>query len=55
MRYIVSFLLVFSIYGCEKESSGVESASSLSNTSSLQPEIEDKESQPPSPPSLKEE
>ncbi|MFA6136768.1 MAG: hypothetical protein WC667_01655 [Sulfurimonas sp.] len=50
MRYLLGIIMVLIFLGCGDDKSS--SQSSISNTDALQPNIENKELQPPKPPTL---
>jgi len=52
MKYILSLALVFFIFGCDDKVQGDSITSSLEDTEQLQPKVEDKNLQPPTPPSI---
>ncbi|MDO8454915.1 MAG: hypothetical protein Q7S59_10130 [Sulfurimonas sp.] len=51
MRYLLGMITVLIFLGCSDNKSAA-SDSSISNTDALQPNVENKELQPPKPPAL---
>jgi len=52
MKFIIIFLIIVVFFGCKHDAENVGRGESLSDTTTLQPQIEDKNSQPPSLPSI---
>ena len=54
MKYIISVLFVFIVFGCEKNADKISTKSSINNTEILKLQVADKNIQPPTPPSIEE-
>jgi len=52
MKFLLSIMLVLLFFGCRDSKSDSDNQSTIADTTSLQPDITNRELQPPRPPAL---